>query len=308
MSYTRSLLALFCLLCAGMVACRGESSGGVQPGGAGTPPRGAPATGGTLVNAVAPAKGGASAGAGTQPSGGGVTTGAAATSASTSGTRTGAGNLPALTLHLAGDSTVMTYVTSATAVQEGWGQELGQFFNDQVKINNQALGGASVKTFQSGRWSGIITALKPGDYVMIQFGANDSGTVAGRHVEPGDYAAALGQMADEAKARQATPIFVTPSAFYQWSGGKQDNARLAPYAAACYTAGTAKNVLVDDLNARGVEWLSALGQTAATEHYMLATGGGRDKAHFVKSGAVKMAQFVAEELRRINSPLAAYLK
>jgi lysophospholipase L1-like esterase len=213
-------------------------------------------------------------------------------------------NLPAITLHLAGDSTVMTY--AATTTQEGWGQELGQFFIDKVTINNQAIGGANVQSFKSGNWGKIISVLKAGDYVMIQFGANDSGTAHGP-VTPADFAATLGQMADEVKARQATPIFVTPSAFYQWSGGKQDNARLAPYAEAMVKEGAVKNVLVDDLNARGVEHLNSIGETNATALY-LPSRGTVDKAHFIKAGSTKMAQFVAEELRRINSPLAAYLK
>jgi lysophospholipase L1-like esterase len=198
----------------------------------------------------------------------------------------------------------MTY--AATTAQEGWGQELGQFFNDKVTIDNKAIGGANVKSFKSGNWSKIMAAVQPGDYVMMQFGANDSGTAHGP-VTPADFAATLGQMADEVKAKKATPIFVTPSAFYQWNDGKQDNARLAPYTAAMIAQGAAMNVLVDDLNARGVEHLDSIGQAAATPLY-LPSRGTVDKAHFVKAGATRMARFVAEELRRIDSPLAAYLK
>jgi lysophospholipase L1-like esterase len=40
---------------------------------------------------------------------------------------------------------------------------------------NQAIGGANVQSFKSGNWGKIISVLKAGDYVMIQFGANDSG-------------------------------------------------------------------------------------------------------------------------------------
>ena len=74
-----------------------------------------------------------------------------------------------------------------------------------------------------------------------------------------------------------------------------------------YTEGTAKNVLVDDLNARGVEFLNSIGQKDAMPMY-LPSRGTVDKAHFVKAGATQMAKLVAEELRRIKSPLAAYLK
>ncbi|MBP8304685.1 MAG: hypothetical protein KBE04_11225 [Phycisphaerae bacterium] len=230
--------------------------------------------------------------------------GAAGCCGPSSGGRVDQARLPAITLHLAGDSTVMTY--AATTIQEGWGQELGAFFIDQVALNNQAVGGANVRSFQNGRWARITASLSPGDYVMMQFGANDSGTAHGP-VTPEDFAAALGQMADEVRAKGATPVFVTPSAFYQWSGERQDNTRLAPYAEAARAAGAAKGVLVVDLNARGVEYLNSIGQEAAKALYMPSRGT-VDKAHFVQAGAAQMARFVADELRRIQSPLAAYLK
>ena len=56
-------------------------------------------------------------------------------------------NLAAITLHLAGDSTVMAYAQPTATADEGWGQELGQFFIDNVSIDNQAIGGASVASF-----------------------------------------------------------------------------------------------------------------------------------------------------------------
>ncbi len=215
--------------------------------------------------------------------------------------------LPPLTIHLAGDSTVSNY--ASTTVQEGWGMELAQFFNDKVSVNNQAQGGANVQSFKaSANWTRILAALKPGDYVLIQFGANDSGTAHGP-VRPPDFIATLGLMADEIRAKGATPIFVTPSAFFDWTAdGQENNARLAPYAAACYTAGTAQDAMVVDLNARGVEWLNSLGKTAAAPYYLPNSQGVPDKAHFVKAGATQMAQMVAQEIRRIHSPLAAYLK
>ncbi|HVU38308.1 MAG TPA: GDSL-type esterase/lipase family protein [Opitutales bacterium] len=215
--------------------------------------------------------------------------------------------LPPVTIHLAGDSTVCNY--PSTTVQEGWGMELGQFFNDQVKVDNQAQGGANVQSFyNSGRWRNIIGAIQPGDYVLMQFGANDSGTAHGP-VSPPDFADTLGVMADEVRAKGGTPLFVTPSAFFDWrADGQENNARLAPYAAACHTAGAAKNALVVDLNARGVEWLNSIGRDTAAPFYLPNSQHVPDKAHFVKAGATQMAKMVAGEIKRINSPLAAYLK
>lgn len=105
------------------------------------------------------------------------------------------------------------------------------------------------------------------------------------------------------KAKGATFIPVTPAALREFSGSVEGNVRLGPYAAATIAAGKAKSLFVDDLNARSVELLNMIGPSGAMLLYK-----GADKAHFTKAGATKMAQLVAEELRRIGSPLAAYLK
>jgi lysophospholipase L1-like esterase len=210
--------------------------------------------------------------------------------------------LPAVTLHLAGDSTVMTYAKDS--LQEGWGQELGAYFTAKVTIDNQALGGASVRTFHDGsRWQNILNALHEGDYVLAAFGANDSGTVAGRHVDPADYEMIYAQMADEVGASRANFVIVTPAALQEWSNGVENNARLGPYVAALASLAQAKALPLVDLNARSVEYLNLIGQQAAQEIYIDG-----DKAHFTEKGAVQMAQFVSEELRRIKSPLASYLR
>ena len=96
---------------------------------------------------------------------------------------------------------------------------------------------------------------------------------------------------------------MTPSALREFTGVSEGNVRLGPYAAATISAGLAKGLVVDDLNARSVELLNMIGPTGAALLYK-----GVDKAHFTKAGAVQMAAFVTQELRRIGSPLGAYLK
>src|SRR5262245_27320233 len=70
-----------------------------------------------------------------------------------------------------GDSTVCDYPDSRP--ERGWGQFVQERFNDSVKVVNLAVSGRSTKTFiQEGRWQQAL-AEKP-DYVVIQFGHNDS--------------------------------------------------------------------------------------------------------------------------------------
>jgi lysophospholipase L1-like esterase len=315
------------LFLVGFVGCSGPAADevGAAGGAASLPPSsgGTPNAGGSETNvstttggAGAPAQAGASAGG--LPNGGNSSGGAAGLNAGgsssgagasgTAGASNGAGGagidpalLPPVTLHLAGDSTVMTY--AAGSLQEGWGQELGQFLLAKVSIDNQALGGASVQTFYTSRWQNIIGKLHAGDYVAAAFGANDSGTVAGRHVDPPDFQAMFAKMADEVSAKQATFIAVTPSALQQWSGGVEGNQRLEPYVTVLHTFAEASDVALVDLNARSVEFLNQIGQEAAKQIYIDG-----DKAHFTKKGATQMAELVAQELKRSGSPLGAYVK
>lgn len=83
--------------------------------------------------------------------------------------------LPAV--YLVGDSTVRNGKADGAGGQWGWGEPLADFF-DPSKINvvNRAIGGRSSRTYISeGRWDELLALLKPGDFVLLQFGHNDSG-------------------------------------------------------------------------------------------------------------------------------------
>ncbi|HKR32207.1 MAG TPA: rhamnogalacturonan acetylesterase [Terriglobales bacterium] len=83
------------------------------------------------------------------------------------------------TLYIVGDSTVRNGRGDGAYGQWGWGDLVGKYF-DPAKINvvNWALGGRSSRTFiTQGHWDRVITALKPGDFAMIQFGHNDGGAI-----------------------------------------------------------------------------------------------------------------------------------
>jgi lysophospholipase L1-like esterase len=276
---------------AGIVSTGGiSSSGGVSASG------GRSSTGGASILGT----GGTSSSGGRVSTGGISASGGSIASGGSTGGRPDQGSLPSITVHMAGDSTMANY--AATTTQEGWGQELGQFFISKVTIDNQAEGGANVQTFYAGKWKTLIANVQAGDYVMAAFGINDSGTTHGP-VSVADFTAELNTMADEVAAKKATFIPTTSSPLQVWVGGKETNDRLQPYCDATIAVGKAKGLLVDDLNAAGVAYYNSIGQTAAAA---LTFNG--DKAHFDKAGATEMAQLAAQELTRIGSPLAAYLK
>ncbi len=88
-----------------------------------------------------------------------------------------AANAALPTFHIVGDSTVKSGGTGAGLW--GWGERVKPFFDpNKINIVNHAIGGRSARTyFTEGRWQKVADDLKPGDFVIIQFGHNDQGRI-----------------------------------------------------------------------------------------------------------------------------------
>jgi lysophospholipase L1-like esterase len=152
------------------------------------------------------------------------------------------------------------------------------------------------------QWSQIKSGLKTGDFLMIQFGHNDETHDCPRFVSTTDYEKELGNMADAARAKGATPIFVTPMGHRSFSGTMVRNT-LLPYANAMKEEAGKQMVEVVDLNLRSMEYYMMVGDA-----YLAANIFDGGTTHFHKQGATKMAELIAGELRKNAGPLGAYLK
>ena len=192
-----------------------------------------------------------------------------------------AANLKLPTLYIAGDSTAR----SDTPLR-GWGSEIGAFF-DSAKINvvNRAIGGRSTRTFiTDGRWDKILADLKPGDFVLIQFGHNDAGDYhdpksKGRpsiHGEGDETAEAvkadlktmetihsfgwyMRKYASEAKAKGATPILLSMVPHKDFRDGKILRNERSTFVTWTRNAAVSNGVPYVDVNEIIAEGLERLG-------------------------------------------------
>lgn len=91
------------------------------------------------------------------------------------------------TVFIIGDSTAAKKDLSTGSPERGWGMALQCFFDDQyIHVDNHAVNGRSSKSFiDEGRWDKVLSLIKPGDYVIIQFGHNDEKAQPDRHTDPG---------------------------------------------------------------------------------------------------------------------------
>jgi lysophospholipase L1-like esterase len=110
-------------------------------------------------------------------------------------------------------------------------------------VVNRAIGGRSSRTFLTeGRWDEVLKEIKPGDFVMMQFGHNDGGGLtgnksrgslkgngeetqtitnsAGKVETVHTYGWYLRQYIAGAKAKGATPIVVSQIPRNIWKDGK----------------------------------------------------------------------------------------
>ena len=90
------------------------------------------------------------------------------------------------TIFIIGDSTAANKDISGGKQERGWGMALQCYFDDNIVVDNHAVNGRSSLSFiNEGRWDKVLEKLKPGDYVIIQFGHNDEKPKADRHTDPG---------------------------------------------------------------------------------------------------------------------------
>jgi lysophospholipase L1-like esterase len=159
---------------------------------------------------------------------------------------------PVPQLFVAGDSTASEYKPNPKN-QQGWGAVLQPLFDEsKLRVVDVARGGRSSRTFiTEGHWDRMLTQVNAGDFVIIQFGHNDSGAlnqepagstkplrargtipgigneseeidnvVTGQHETVYSYGWYLRKMIADTRAKGATPILVTLTKTNSWKDGR----------------------------------------------------------------------------------------
>ena len=218
-------------------------------------------------------------------------------------------------IYIIGDSTVMTY-SAADYPQTGWGQMLAAFFNSaNITIDNHAIGGRSSRSFfQEGRWTPIKTAMVTGDYVFIQFGHNDQAVeYPDRYTSIPDYKSYLTTYCNDAKAKGAIPVLVSPMVRNYWSGTTMRNVFTEAgndYRGAMLEVATTLNVAFIDLNMKSWNLYKTYGQNYLTRflfktflpgEYPNYPAGEGDKTHFQEMGSIGHCRMITEGIKELSA-------
>ena len=177
------------------------------------------------------------------------------------------------TFYIIGDSTVKNGQGTGGGGLWGWGDFIAPYFDTtKIRIENDARGGTSSRTFQTqGLWNKVISRVQQGDYVIMQFGHNDSsplddtararGTIKGigdeskeidnpitkQHEVVHTYGWYMRKYIDDVLAKGGIPIVCSPIPRNDWKDGKVSRSSES-YGKWAQEVAKSKNILFVDLN------------------------------------------------------------
>jgi lysophospholipase L1-like esterase len=225
---------------------------------------------------------------------------------------------PPTVIYLAGDST-LAQKTSDKRPETGWGEYLQIQFDDaKIRIENHAQNGRSTKSFvDEGRWQAIISKLRKGDYVFIEFGHNDEKKEDPKRFADArtDYRNNLIRFVAEVRERNAFPVLLTPvvrrrfddkGEFYDTHGEYPDVVRevAAKYKVPLIDMQRKSEALVKKLGVEDSKKLFLILRKGEHPNY---PDGLEDNTHFSAFGAEQMARAAADGIRESSVELAKYL-
>lgn len=221
-------------------------------------------------------------------------------------------NVPVI--FLAGNSTV---VDQASEPYAAWGQMIPQLFqSDKVVVANYAESGEALNSFLSAkRLEKILSLIKPGDYLFIEFAHNDQ-KQKGAGIGPWEsYTKLLHQYIESCRQKGGHPVLVTSMHRRNFDSSGHVINTLGDYPAAMRKVAADLQVPLIDLNNMSAQLYEAWGPKASEKGFVIYPANsfpGQEKAlldntHFNPYGAYEIARCIAQGMRDIQLPLAQYL-
>jgi lysophospholipase L1-like esterase len=209
-------------------------------------------------------------------------------------------NTRAPTLFLLGDSTVCDQPREP---YNSWGQMLTRFFKPGLAVANHAESGESLRSSTGARrLDKVLSLIKPGDYLFIQFGHNDEkekGEGVGAFTT---YKASLKRYVEEARLRGGTVVLVTPMQRRTFDAAGQITDSHGDYDDAVRQTAQELGAPLIDLHAMSRPFYEALGPEESKKAFAP-----NDGTHHNNYGSYQLARAVVEGIRSNRLALVEYL-
>lgn len=215
---------------------------------------------------------------------------------------------------LAGDSTVTDQDLEPWG---SWGQMITQYFLPDVVVANYAASGLSLTSFEGGkRLEKLLSFMKPGDYLFIEFGHNDQKEKGEGRGPWRSYTNSLIAYIQAARKKGGIPVLVTPTQRRHFNSAMQIAPTHGEYPDAMRKIAKDLEVPLIDLTEMTTQMYEAWGEERSRHafvHYPANTFPGQAKAlsdntHFNSFGAKEVALAVIHGIRSSNLKLKESIK
>ncbi|UZD24525.1 rhamnogalacturonan acetylesterase [Algoriphagus halophytocola] len=224
-----------------------------------------------------------------------------------------------ITFFMVGDSTMADKPYAGSNPEKGWGQVFPLYFKEGIRFENHAMNGRSTKSFRAeGRWDVVMERIKPGDYVIVEFGHNDQKINSEDRYAFADstYRDNLVRYVNEIRGKGGKAVLATPISRRSFDENGVLTDTHGRYSEVVREVAGEMEVPLFDLHKKTIEVLEQFGVEKSKElflhyrpgDYSQFPEGREDNTHLSPTGAFKVSDLAVEELRRELPELVKFLK
>jgi lysophospholipase L1-like esterase len=208
------------------------------------------------------------------------------------------------TLFIIGDSTVCD---QSREPFNSWGQMLPRFIKTDLAVANHGESGETYRdSIGRRRLDKMLSVMKPGDFMLMQFGHNDQKQIAAGTGGPfTTYKDELKKHVEAVRAHGGTPIIVSPMERRGFDEKGKIKPSLSEYAEASRQSAKELGVAFIDLNAMSIPFYEAL--EAHGPEYSRKAFAGQDNTHHDNYGSYELAKCIVQSIRAQKLPLAKFV-
>jgi len=210
------------------------------------------------------------------------------------------------TIFLLGDSTVCDQPGEPYA---SWGQMLPRFFKPEIAVANHGESGETYRdSLARRRLEKIVSVLRPGDTVLMQFGHNDQKQIKQGNGGPfTTYQAEIKAHVEAIRARGGIPVILSPMERRAFDANGKVIGSLADYARAAAQAARELHTAFIDLNAMSRPFYEALGPEQSKAAFAQPAPDKTDNTHHNNYGSYELAKAVVAGMQAARVPAARYV-
>jgi lysophospholipase L1-like esterase len=204
------------------------------------------------------------------------------------------------TIYIVGDSTSCDQMVEPF---NSWGQTITRFFKPEVAVANYGESGEdAADCLDRHRFDKVWSLMKPGDYLLIQFGHNDM--KAPRTLD--QYIQALQRISDGTKKAGGTLVIVTPMNRHTFSGNTVTNS-LQGYPYAAWQVAKDNQDGCVELNGMSKTLYESFGPDKSEVLFAATSATGHDGTHHSDFGSYELSKCVILGLQQTKLDINKYI-